>query len=527
MIKDNAKKFDNLLNLDESLTSKVIYDVDKLKICIGDVENSYLIVKSNDKIGLLKNEEIVSSAQKTNLECIGFLPNFAADHFGAEGFREDYNVKYSYMAGAMAHNISSAKMVISLGKARILGSYGSGGIPVEDIEQNIIEIKKALPNGPFCFNLLNSIQEPAKEQKIIDLFLKYDINIIEASAFMILSQSLVQYRLKGLKRNSTGNIIIKNKIIAKISRDKVARRFMEPAPIKIVQKLLEQKLITDEEAELSRFIPMADDITAEGDSGGHTDNRPIISLFTVIKNLRNEIQEKFKYQKKVRVGIGGGISTPESMIAAFEMGADYVVTGSINQACIESATSDWAKKLLSEAEYTDVATVRAADMFELGAHVQVLTKGNLYSVRVNKLTELYEKYNTIEQIPQEDKLKVEQFFQNTLEKVWVETKNFFQKIHHEEMIKKAEQEPKKKMALIFRWYLGQSPNWARKSVMERKDDFQIWCGPAIGAFNDWVKNTDLSKPENRSVVNIADVLFKEAVILKKQNFLRDFFGILF
>ncbi len=28
-------------------------------------------------------------------------------------------------------------------------------------------------------------------------------------------------------------------------------------------------------------------------------------------------------------------------------------------------------------------------------------------------------------------------------------------------------------------------------------DYQIWCGPSMGAFNDWVKGTYLELPENR------------------------------
>jgi trans-AT polyketide synthase, acyltransferase and oxidoreductase domains len=43
------------------------------------------------------------------------------------------------------------------------------------------------------------------------------------------------------------------------------------------------------------------------------------------------------------------------------------------------------------------------------------------------------------------------------------------------------------MALVFRWYLGQSPVWANQGDADRKIDYQIWCGPAMGAFNEWVQ----------------------------------------
>ena len=75
---------------------------------------------------------------------------------------------------------------------------------------------------------------------------------------------------------------IGNKVIAKVSRTEVGRRFMEPAPQKLIDKLLAQGKVTQEQAELSKLVPMADDITAEADSGGHTDNRPFLTLLPTI-----------------------------------------------------------------------------------------------------------------------------------------------------------------------------------------------------------------------------------------------------
>ena len=59
------------------------------------------------------------------------------------------------------------------------------------------------------------------------------------------------------------------------------------------------------------------------------------------------------------------------------------------------------------------------------------------------------------------------------------------------------------MALLFRAYLGQSSKWAIHGVPERKLDYQIWCGPAMGAFNDWVKGSFLEDPSRRSVAQMA------------------------
>ena len=53
------------------------------------------------------------------------------------------------------------------------------------------------------------------------------------------------------------------------------------------------------------------------------------------------------------------------------------------------------------------------------------------------------------------------------------------------------------MALVFRWYLGQSSSWANAGEPSRTVDYQIWCGPAMAAFNEWVRGSFLEQPENR------------------------------
>jgi trans-AT polyketide synthase/acyltransferase/oxidoreductase domain-containing protein len=107
-------------------------------------------------------------------------------------------------------------------------------------------------------------------------------------------------------------------------------------------------------------------ITAEAGSGRHTDNRPFLTLLSTIIALRDEVQTKFNFSPALRVGAGGGIGTPEAALAAFNMGAAYIVLGSVNQACVEAGASEYTRKLLSTVEMADVTMAPAADMFEMG-----------------------------------------------------------------------------------------------------------------------------------------------------------------
>ena len=295
---------------------------------------------------------------------------------------------------------------------------------------------------------------------------------------------------------------------------------MEPAPQKLLDKLLAQGKITAKQAELSKRVPMADDITAEADSGGHTDNRPFLTLLPTIIALRDEIQSQYNFSPALRVGAGGGIGTPEATLAAFNMGAAYIVLGSVNQACVEAGASEYTRKLLAGVEMADVTMAPAADMFEMGVKLQVVKRGTMFAMRANKLYDLYVNYDSIESIPAADRGKIEkQIFRQNLDDVWAGTIDFFQ-ARDPEMLARAQSSPKRKMALIFRWYLGLSSRWSNIGEKGREMDYQIWAGPSLGAFNSWVKGTYLETYTERKAVDVALHLLKGAAYLQRINQLK-------
>jgi len=343
---------------------------------------------------------------------------------------------------------------------------------------------------------------------------------VSASAYLNLTLPLIYYRVKGIYRDHRGNIICPNKVIGKVSRVEVARRFMSPPPEKILGQLVERKMITHEEASLAAQIPVADDITAEADSGGHTDNQPAIALLPTMLALRDELVSKFNYPNPICVGLAGGIATPASAAAAFAMGAAYVLTGSVNQSCVEAGTSEAVRHMLAETCQADVTMAPAADMFEMGIKVQVLKRGTMFAFRAAKLYELYSTYGCIEDIPEKHKKMLERdYFKCGFQNAWEKTRDFFQKRDPGQILM-AEKDPKHKMALIFRSYLGQSSKWAVTGEPDRKIDYQIWCGPSMGAFNEWVRGSFLEKPENRKTVTVAMNLLFGAALTTRVTWLR-------
>jgi PfaD family protein len=195
------------------------------------------------------------------------------------------------------------------------------------------------------------------------------------------------------------------------------------------------------------------------------------------------------------------------------MGAAYVMTGSVNQSCIEAGTSQHVKTLLAQAEMTDVLMAPAADLFELGVKLQVLKRGTLFAMRALKLFELYKNYDSLEHLPPAERAKLEkQIFQRGLDAVWDDCVAFFEQ-RDPAQIARAADNPRRKMALVFRWYLGLASRWANSGQKGREMDYQIWCGPAMGAFNDWVRGTRLAQPEQRRVADVARRLLTGAAFL--------------
>jgi len=437
-------------------------------------------------------------------------PLITAERLGSEAFRQDYGIRYAYVAGAMVKGIASEALVIRMGRAGLLAFFGTGGLSLAAIAEAIQVIQSALCNGEaYGMNLLCNLAKPERELETVDLFLRYGIRNIEASAFMQITPALVKFRLTGLHQDVSGKPAARHRLMAKISRPEIAEQFLRPAPEEIVRLLLAQGELTEEEAALSQSVPLASDLCVEADSGGHTDMGNASVLLPAIMRLRDHLQQHYQYRQPVRVGAGGGIGTPESAASAFVLGADFILTGSINQCTVEAGTSDTVKDMLQDINVQDTDYAPAGDMFELGAKIQVLRKGVFFPARANKLYELWRNHDALGAIDEATRKQIQnKFLGRSFDEVYRETRDYYLTELASE-IDRAERNPKAKMALIFRWYFIHSMRLAAAGDMSQRVNFQIHCGPALGAFNQWVKDSPLQNWRQRHVDQLAEKLMNE------------------
>jgi trans-AT polyketide synthase, acyltransferase and oxidoreductase domains len=167
------------------------------------------------------------------------------------------------------------------------------------------------------------------------------------------------------------------------------------------------------------------------------------------------------------------------------------------------------KDILAGIDVQDVAYAPAGDMFELGAKVQVVRKGTLFPARANRLYGLYLHYEAIESLPADIRRQIEdKYFARSIDSVWQETRRYYEQADPR-VLEAAERSPKKKMALVFRWYFVHANRLALNGDQDRRHDFQIHCGPALGAFNAWASTRGLSDWRDRHADGIGLMLMRE------------------
>ncbi|GAA3463425.1 PfaD family polyunsaturated fatty acid/polyketide biosynthesis protein [Saccharothrix longispora] len=450
------------------------------------------------------------------LSLLASAPAVPPERLGDSGFARHHGTRFPLMAGSMAHGIASVALVTAMARAGFLASYGAAAVPLRDVGAAVARLAREIPGLPFAVNFIHDGRDERGMVELIRCLTRHRVRCLEVSGNMLISKEVLHYRLSGITEDRSGAVVPANRLIAKVAHPDIALRFLRPVDRAQVDELVAEGRLTADEARLAERLPLADDITVEADSGGHTDGRPLAVLFPAIVALRDQVQRQHRYAAPVRIGAAGGIGTPHAALAAFALGAAYVVTGSINQACVEAGTSDAARRMLAAAGITDFESAPSPVAFEAGTTVQVLRAASRFPVHARRLHQLYEHHDGLDALPAQERDRLERVFRYDLDEVWR------QAVEHKmttdpAAVTRATADPKRAMAMVFRWYLAMSSRWAVAGEPDREADYQIWCGPAMGAFNDWVRGSHLEQWSNRRVAEVNRHLLRGAAHLARLN----------
>ncbi|MEU1484038.1 ACP S-malonyltransferase [Streptomyces sp. NPDC005752] len=403
-----------------------------------------------------------------------------ADTLGAAGFRERYRLRRAYLLGALYGGISGREMLSSAAKAGLLGFLGTGGLPLDEVDDLLRGLTGELGlGGSFGVNVLYRHGSPEEESALVDLLLRHGIDLVEASGFPLITPALVRFRLKG------------GRIIAKVSRTDVAAEFLAPPPERLVARLLETGEVTAEEARAAAGRPMADDLCVEANGGWLSSTADLLTLLPAVLRLRDTTATG---GHRVHVGCAGGIGTPEAAGAAFLLGADFVLTGSVNQCSVEAATSAEVKDILQEAREYDVDTAPWGELFDLGVQARYLKRGLFFPARASRLHELWRRYGSLDQLDDETRSQVLDRYLGG----------------EAPAPAAAGRAPEQHLAAVFRGYFTRGFRLAVTGDQRSRVDYLVYCGPAMGAFNQAVADTELHPWRARKVEAIADALMDGA-----------------
>ncbi|QQC92397.1 PfaD family polyunsaturated fatty acid/polyketide biosynthesis protein [Streptomyces alfalfae] len=471
-------------------------------------------------LGVTSDDDTVTRVPP-GCEHMASLPPIYPEWLGGHPFRQAHRARFAYLSGEMANGIATTAMVRAMASVGMIGMFGAGGLPPQYVERAVTELSDRLgTDGLWGVNLIHSPAEPALENAVADLLVERRVPRISASAYMGLTPAVVHCAAAGLRTDPSGRVVRRTRLFVKISHPSVAEQFMTPAPARILRDLVACGRLTESEARLAALVPVAEDITVEADSGGHTDNRPLTALLPRILDVHDGIVRRFGYARDIRIGAAGGLGTPQAVASAFAMGAAYVVTGTVNQLAVEAGISEHAKDALAEADITDVTMAPAADMFELGVRLQVLSSGTMFAPRASRLYTVYRDHASLDEVPRTVRERLERdVLGMPISEVWARTRAFWQQ-RDPAQLARAEADPKHRMALVFRWYLGLSSHWAIDGDGGRRADYQIWCGPAIGAFNQWRAGSFMADRANCTVTQIALNLMEGAAHVTRAQQLR-------
>ncbi|MGY1495105.1 ACP S-malonyltransferase [Streptomyces sp. QTS52] len=403
-----------------------------------------------------------------------------ADTLGAVTFRERYGLRRAYLLGALYGGISGREMLGAAAKAGLLGFLGTGGLPLDEVDGLLRDLVGELGlGGSFGVNLLYRHGTPEEESALVDLLLRQGVDLVEASGFPLITPALVRFRLKG------------GRIIAKVSRTDVAAEFLAPPPERLVAQLLEAGAVTAKEARAAAGRPMADDLCVEADGGWLSSTADLLTLLPAVLRLRDATATG---GHRVHVGCAGGIGTPEAAGAAFLLGADFVLTGSVNQCSVEAATSAEVKDILQEAREYDVDTAPWGELFDLGVQARYLKRGLFFPARASRLHELWRRHGSLAELDDETRSQVLDRYLGGEVPAPVA----------------AGSAPEQQLAAVFRGYFTRGFRLAVSGDQRSRVDYLVHCGPAMGAFNQVVAGTELHPWRARTVEAIADVLMDRA-----------------
>ncbi|MFI2264963.1 acyltransferase domain-containing protein [Micromonospora aurantiaca (nom. illeg.)] len=385
---------------------------------------------------------------------------------GSPGLRSDYGIRYACLAGSSPFGVTSPAFLRRLSESGLLGFFGTWGLALPEIRAALAELRDvrrygmAWPSG-------------GDERALCDLYLAHGVRHVEVTGpLAVVSPQLVRFR----HGDGSRQVLVRAPDLA------TAVRFLRPADPATVRALAAAGHLDGGSAGAAAREAVATDVAVERDAH---------ALVPALVALRD------REAPGARIGVAG-VGTPAAVAAAFALGADFVVTTTVNQCTAEAATSDAAKDLLAALDVTDVREAPDPDLFELGARSPVAHRGTLFAARAEELYRMFLRYDRLADVGPRRLAELERtHFGRPLDEVRAD-------------LGVAGRDDRRVLASVCAAYCRQATAAALRGTPGQRLNYRVPASTDVGAFNRLVAAEPLADWRARHAELVTERLLSEA-----------------
>ncbi|MEU0077509.1 acyltransferase domain-containing protein [Micromonospora tulbaghiae] len=385
---------------------------------------------------------------------------------GSSGLRADYGIRYACLAGSSPFGVTSPAFLRRLSEAGLLGFFGAQGLAPPEIRAALAELRDVRRYGM-------SWPSGGDERALCDLYLAHDVRQVEVTGpLAVVSPQLVRFRHGDGPRQ----------VLARAPDLATAVRFLRPADPATVRALAAAGHLDSASAGAAAREAVATDVAVERDA------HALVPALVAVRD---------REAPAVRIGVAG-VGTPAAVAAAFALGADFVVTTTVNQCTAEAATSDAAKDLLAALDVTDVREAPDPDLFELGARSPVAHRGTLFAARAEELYRMFLRYDRLADVGPRRLAELERtHFGRPLDEVRAD-------------LGVAGRDDRHVLASVCAAYCREATTAALRGTPGQRLNYRVPASTDVGAFNRLVAAEPLADWRSRHAELVTERLLSEA-----------------
>jgi trans-AT polyketide synthase/acyltransferase/oxidoreductase domain-containing protein len=429
---------------------------------------------------------------------------------GSSAFRADYSVRLAYLVNAPLSVRASQAVVARAARAGLLAVLGTAGDSPQEVAQCVAALSREIgPTALYAAELRASGDDRDAEQLLLDGFARSGVRVLYVTGETAPTPALVRYRATGLAAAARGDDAARRRLIVRVSRPDVASRFLIPPDAELLRQLVQSGQLSAEDAAQAAVRSVADDLVV-GPQPSDPRAPSAFALVPAIRRVQRALRASQHLENQARIGATGGLGTPETVAAAFVVGADFVETTSLNSCTAEAPLSEGMKDLLSELRVEDFELAPALDGFELGHQVEVAGKDTLFPSRARYLYELYRSHHSIDELDQRVRRVLERsYFGRSLAEVTHDVRARLA-TSDPRALAEATRDPRRQLGLVLRRYLEEADLHAQSGRTDSRLNWLVRSDAELGAFNTFAPTVGLGAWRNRHVDVVADCLMEHA-----------------